>query len=76
MPLLSQVPADVRVLKSVNFKVEQSSLTGEPDEISKTVDNTIEHPLEAQNLAFFGTLAVNGKRRRITFPEARQLRRS
>ncbi|KAF4756984.1 Sodium/potassium-transporting ATPase subunit alpha-1, partial [Perkinsus olseni] len=56
-----KVPADVRILKSVNFKVEQSSLTGEPDEISKTVENTIEHPLEAQNLAFFGTLAVNGE---------------
>ena len=56
-----KVPADIRILNSVNFKVEQSSLTGEADEISKTVEKSSDNPLETSNLAFSGTLAVNGE---------------
>ena len=37
-----RVPADIRIIKAVNFKVEQSSLTGETDEVSKGPDKTSE----------------------------------
>jgi P-type E1-E2 ATPase len=37
-----KIPADLRVLKSINFKVEQSSLTGESDEVTKLVEKTSE----------------------------------
>jgi sodium/potassium-transporting ATPase subunit alpha len=55
-----KMPADVRICTATNFKVDQSSLTGEPDAIKKKPTNDQENPLEATNLAFFGTLAAEG----------------
>uniref|UniRef100_A0A7S2SVN8 Cation-transporting P-type ATPase N-terminal domain-containing protein n=1 Tax=Rhizochromulina marina TaxID=1034831 RepID=A0A7S2SVN8_9STRA len=55
-----KIPADVRIVKATNFKCDQSSLTGEPDAIAKRPDNEHENPLEATNLAFFGTMATEG----------------
>jgi sodium/potassium-transporting ATPase subunit alpha len=55
-----KLPADVRVVTSTNFKVDQSSLTGEPDAIKKKPTNEHDNPLEATNLGFFGTLAAEG----------------
>lgn len=43
------------------MKVEQSALTGEPDQIKKKPGNSTEtNPLEASNLLFFGTLCPSG----------------
>ncbi|TPX40659.1 hypothetical protein SeLEV6574_g06497 [Synchytrium endobioticum] len=55
-----KVPADVLLFSCNELKVDNSSLTGEaePQERSKT--NTMKAPLEATNLVFNGTLAVNG----------------
>eukprot|EP00186_Timspurckia_oligopyrenoides_P004452 CAMPEP_0182443102 /NCGR_PEP_ID=MMETSP1172-20130603/1928_1 /TAXON_ID=708627 /ORGANISM="Timspurckia oligopyrenoides, Strain CCMP3278" /LENGTH=1169 /DNA_ID=CAMNT_0024638269 /DNA_START=63 /DNA_END=3569 /DNA_ORIENTATION=- len=55
-----KIPADVRIIKVSKLKVDNSSLTGESDPQSRTVDCTDENPLETKNLAFFGTLAVDG----------------
>jgi sodium/potassium-transporting ATPase subunit alpha len=41
--------------------VDNSSLTGEADPQERGPNNTFENPLEATNLAFNGTLNVNGE---------------
>jgi sodium/potassium-transporting ATPase subunit alpha len=55
-----KMPADIRVIKASNFKVDNSSLTGEPIPLSRKPDNTQVMATEATNLAFFGTLVVSG----------------
>mgnify|MGYP001488474892 FL=1 len=56
-----KIPADMRILATQEMKVENSSLTGEPDALLRTVECTHpEHPLETCNLAFFGTLCKEG----------------
>lgn len=57
-----KIPADVYVLAASNFKVDNSSLTGESLEQSRKpgiMDEEVS-PLEATNLAFYGTLAMSG----------------
>merc|ERR1712209_290485 len=58
-----RVPADIRVLESRNFKVDNSSLTGESEPQSRNPDFTNDNPLETKNLAFFSTNAVEGTAR-------------
>jgi len=55
-----KIPADLRIIENSRLKVDNSSLTGEPEPQARTVDCTDENPLETKNLAFFGTLAVDG----------------
>ena len=55
-----RVPADIRVVSSHGFKVDNSSLTGESEPCSRGPDFTHENPLETKNLAFFSTNAVEG----------------
>merc|ERR1711884_164866 len=55
-----RVPADMRVLESRNFKVDNSSLTGESEPQSRGPEKTHDNPLETKNLAFFSTNAVEG----------------
>merc|ERR1712226_1804964 len=55
-----RVPADIRVVSSHGFKVDNSSLTGESEPQSRSSDFTHENPLETRNLAFFSTNAVEG----------------
>lgn len=58
------VPADVRIIESINLKIEEAALTGE----SQTIDK-ITQPLEAddlplgdqKNMAFKGTFVVHGR---------------
>ncbi|KAJ3068509.1 hypothetical protein HDU98_008343 [Podochytrium sp. JEL0797] len=56
-----KVPADIYVIWSTDFKVDNSSLTGEAEPQERHSTNTMKSPLEATNLAFNGTLAVNGE---------------
>ncbi|XP_054161209.1 sodium/potassium-transporting ATPase subunit alpha-3-like [Oppia nitens] len=58
-----QVPADLRIVKSQGLKVDNSSLTGESEPLSRTLDCTHENPLETKNLAFFSTNCVEGTAR-------------
>ncbi|CAF3662755.1 unnamed protein product [Rotaria socialis] len=55
-----KTPADIRVLSSQSFKVDNSSLTGESEPLSRSPDCTHDNPLETKNLAFFSTFAVEG----------------
>merc|ERR1712064_246216 len=54
------VPADLRVVEARQFKVDNSSLTGESEPQTRTPEFTHENPLETKNLAFFSTNAVEG----------------
>uniref|UniRef100_A0A0K0EHT4 Sodium/potassium-transporting ATPase subunit alpha n=1 Tax=Strongyloides stercoralis TaxID=6248 RepID=A0A0K0EHT4_STRER len=55
-----RVPADLRIISSFGFKVDNSSLTGESEPQSRSNECTHENPLETKNLAFFSTNAVEG----------------
>merc|ERR1711962_1437813 len=55
-----RVPADIRILEPRQFKVDNSSLTGESEPRQRTPEFTHENPLETKNLAFFSTNAVEG----------------
>eukprot|EP00096_Caligus_rogercresseyi_P010090 TRINITY_DN355_c0_g3_i3.p1 TRINITY_DN355_c0_g3~~TRINITY_DN355_c0_g3_i3.p1 ORF type:complete len:894 (+),score=176.23 TRINITY_DN355_c0_g3_i3:94-2775(+) len=55
-----RIPADIRVVESRGFKVDNSSLTGESEPQSRSPEFTHENPLETKNLAFFSTNAVEG----------------
>ncbi|CAF3630211.1 unnamed protein product [Rotaria sordida] len=55
-----KTPADIRVLSSQSFKVDNSSLTGESEPLARSPDCTHDNPLETKNLAFFSTFAVEG----------------
>ena len=55
-----RIPADIRVVESKGFKVDNSSLTGESEPQSRGPDFTHENPLETKNFAFFSTNAVEG----------------
>lgn len=62
-----KIPADVRVVRFANFKVDNSSLTGESEAQKRTADNKFENLLEATNCAFYGTLCVSGSCEGIVF---------
>ena len=55
-----RLPADIRILESNGFKVDNSSLTGESEPQSRSPECTDENPLETKNLAFFSTNAIEG----------------
>ena len=55
-----RLPADVRILESRGFKVDNSSLTGESEPQPRSTEFTDENPLETRNLAFFSTNAIEG----------------
>merc|ERR1712079_131548 len=55
-----RVPADIRILEARQFKVDNSSLTGESEPQLRTPEFSHENPLETKNLAFFSTNAVEG----------------
>ena len=69
----SRVPADCRLVDSVELAVDESSLTGENRSITKTgaglsifTSNNTDVPLtEQKNIAFMGTLVCSGRGRAI-----------
>ena len=57
------IPADVRIISSKDFFVNQSSLSGESEPLEKTSDLLSAQPssiYEAKNLAFYGSNVVSG----------------
>lgn len=73
LDLLSRVPADCRLVDSVELTVDESSLTGENTSITKScaeisifsADNS-DPPLTAQrNIVFMGSLVCSGRGRAI-----------
>ncbi|XP_046640615.1 sodium/potassium-transporting ATPase subunit alpha-B-like [Daphnia pulicaria] len=61
----NRIPADIRILGAHQFKVDNSSLTGESEPQSRGPEYTSDNPLETKNLAFFSTNAVYGTARGI-----------
>jgi sodium/potassium-transporting ATPase subunit alpha len=55
-----KIPADCRVIWNQNLKVDQSSMTGESEPVEVLVEAASEDPLEARNIIFSGSLAVDG----------------
>merc|ERR550534_3655614 len=60
-----RIPADIRVAQSSNFKVDNSSLTGESEPQLRTNEFSDENPMETRNVAFFSTYAVEGSAKGI-----------
>lgn len=57
-----KVPADLRILTSIEMKVDNSPLTGEVEPLLRSPECTNpEEPFETKNLAFFGTLCKEGR---------------
>jgi sodium/potassium-transporting ATPase subunit alpha len=56
-----KIPADMRIIHCSNMKVDNSSLTGESEALTRTVETTEKNPFEAPNLAFMGTLCLEGE---------------
>lgn len=56
-----KVPADMRLLTSSgDVRFDRSMITGEAEEIDGALDSTDENFLESRNIAFMGTMVVNG----------------
>ena len=56
----NRIPADLRIIKSEELKVDNSSLTGESDPKERTAECTDKSYLETENFAFYSTLCVDG----------------
>ena len=57
------VPADIRILRCENLKVDESALTGESIPVQKSADLLKENLIiqEQKNMLFLGTNITNGK---------------
>ena len=57
-----KIPADLRLVSTTDFRVDNSSITGESEAQDRnSKPSTVPNPLEAANIAFSGTMAVNGE---------------
>ncbi|KAG9509343.1 Sodium/potassium-transporting ATPase subunit alpha, partial [Fragariocoptes setiger] len=56
-----RIPADFRVTRSLQFRVDNSSLTGESEPQTRISEATHDNPIETKNLAFMSTNCVEGK---------------
>lgn len=60
----NMVPADMRLVEAHSLRIEESSLTGESlpsDKITKAIADDNLSPADMQNIAFKGTMVVNGR---------------
>ncbi|XP_043500681.1 sodium/potassium-transporting ATPase subunit alpha-like [Polistes fuscatus] len=55
-----KIPADIRIIKCNGLRVENSSITGESEPITRTDYPTDLNPMESSNVAFFSSFAVAG----------------
>ena len=61
------IPADVVIIKSNEMKVNNSSLTGESEELLRVPEEKAKVIFESPNVGFFGTACVNGSGTGIVF---------
>ena len=63
------VPADCRLIASVDIRVNASTITGESQPIARSAEEIAEHqlPLETKNVLLAGTSLVSGEGRAIVF---------
>ena len=60
----SVVPADCRIIESVNLRIQEAALTGESEPIEKVVDAFEREDLplgDRQNMAYMGTVVTYGR---------------
>ena len=57
------VPADIRLIESLQCKIDESALTGESDTVSKRVDVLAAETIlaERKNMAYMGTVISSGR---------------
>lgn len=55
-----RIPADVRIISSSNFKVDNSCLTGVTEPQLRSAEFTNEDPLETMNMAYVSANAIEG----------------
>lgn len=55
-----KLPADIRIVSSLQFRVDNASLTGESEPQSRSIEKTSDNPLETKNLAFYASNCVDG----------------
>eukprot|EP00049_Salpingoeca_infusionum_P016487 m.337439 g.337439 ORF g.337439 m.337439 type:complete len:1105 (+) comp16082_c0_seq7:416-3730(+) len=55
-----RIPADLRLIESSSFKVDNSSLTGEAEPQKRDEVSSDPNPLESGNIAFYSTNCVEG----------------
>ena len=68
MSLGDNIPADVVLIKtSGEMKVNNSSLTGESEELLRVPEEKARNIFESPNVAFFGTACTNGSGIGIVF---------
>ncbi|RME93774.1 MAG: calcium-translocating P-type ATPase, SERCA-type [Candidatus Hydrogenedentota bacterium] len=62
-----RVPADARIIESINLKVDESTLTGESVSVLKNTEALPENtPLAKQsNMVFMGTVVTNGRAKAV-----------
>jgi Ca2+-transporting ATPase len=63
-----RVPADIRLIRAIEFKADESMLTGESipaEKTSEPIPNENLTPGDQLNMAFMGTVVVNGRARGI-----------
>jgi sodium/potassium-transporting ATPase subunit alpha len=56
----ARIPADIRVIAAKDFKVDNSSLTGESEAQTRRADESDPNLLESGNIAFFSTYCREG----------------
>ena len=61
------IPADVRLITCTEMKVNNSSLTGETEDLLRNVEETEKNIFETKNVCFFGTSCTSGKGVGIVF---------
>lgn len=55
-----RVPADIRLVKCSQLRVDNSSLTGESEPQTRSPEKSSDNPLETRNLAFYASNCVDG----------------
>lgn len=54
------IPADIIIIQCSDLKVNNSSLTGESEELERTPETKARNIFESPNVAFFGTSCTAG----------------
>lgn len=60
-----RIPADMRIVYAENFKVDNSSLTGEAEPQARKVEFTDDNPLETKNIGMYTTSSLEGMARGV-----------
>lgn len=61
------IPADIVLIKANEMKVNNSSLTGESEELLRIPEEKAVNIFESPNVAFFGTMCTSGSGTGIVF---------